>query len=417
MTIPLCRLAVVCGIFFSANEATGAEPVSNRQTATLSSSGQTGVEYLSSPLDEVRVDAYRQLLKEKLFTSPGDCGVFVMIPTGFPEWAVSASTERGQKHGAPTFWLSLTSATSNLYESHFASEPVNADVRVNEVRVQIDRIFALAIQNAWRAILSKDPLPSEDPTSVILDGYSADLSVRMRDGKVIARTTSNPKAPPAAELVNSGYELREYCLASANERSNKRRAAIDKLNRITERFGENGSSLRNSEQPRGRKQRSDASIKRAPTSETLALISNTTEQRPNHAPSGNPTPQRRDVINQLSPTEQRIVGAWSWTYIEGVGRIIFTSDHKLRIGFPPALKDGRKIGDHEFDIVQSGVWRLDGDALVTEIDNTPLIRIIEQLDPSNIPALEKTVERRRIVKIDSKEIVFDDGSSFQRVNR
>jgi hypothetical protein len=239
MTTRLCRLAVVCGIFFSANEATGAEPVSNRQTATLSSSGQAeGVEYLSSPLDEVRVDAYRQLLKEKLFTSPGDCGVLVMIPTRFPEWAVSASTERGEKHRTPTFWLSLTSATSNLYESHFASEPINADVRVNEVRVQIDRRFALAIQNAWRAILSKDPLPSEDPTSVILDGYIADVSVRTRDGKVITRTTSNPKAPPAVELVNLGYELREYCLAAASERSNRRRAIIDKLNRLTERFAD-----------------------------------------------------------------------------------------------------------------------------------------------------------------------------------
>jgi hypothetical protein len=239
MTTHLCRLAVVCGVFFVADKATGGEPVSFRQAQTLPSSAQAeDVEYLSSPLDEIRVDAYRQLLKEKLFTSPGDCGVFVMIPTRLPEWAVSASTERKEKHRAPTFWLSLTSATSNLYDSHFDSKPINTDVRVNEVRVQIDKRFALAIQSAWRAILSKDPLPSEDTTSVILDGYSADISVRMRDGKVIARTTSNPKAPPAAELVNLGYELREYCLAFANERSNKRRAIIDRLNRLTERFAD-----------------------------------------------------------------------------------------------------------------------------------------------------------------------------------
>jgi len=119
----------------------------------------------------------------------------------------------------------------------------------------------------------------------------------------------------------------------------------------------------------------------------------------------------------LSATEQKIVGAWSWTYIEGVGRIIFTSDHKVRIGFPPTLKDGRKIGDHEFDIVQRGVWRVDGDALVTEIDNTPLIKIIERLDPRNIPALEKKVERRRIAKIDGNKTVFDNGYSFDRVKQ
>jgi hypothetical protein len=118
----------------------------------------------------------------------------------------------------------------------------------------------------------------------------------------------------------------------------------------------------------------------------------------------------------LSATEQRIVGTWSWTYIEGVGRIIFTSDHKVRIGFPPNLKDGRTIADDEFDIVQTGVWRLDGDALVTEINNTPLIKTIERLDPSNIPALEKKVERWKIAKIDGNKIVFDSGSSFDRVN-
>ena len=96
----------------------------------------------------------------------------------------------------------------------------------------------------------------------------------------------------------------------------------------------------------------------------------------------------------LSATEQRIVGAWSWTYMEGVGRIIFTSDHKIRIGFPPNLKDGRTIADDEFDIVQTGVWRVDGEALVTEINNTPLRKIM-RLDSGNMPALETKVERRK----------------------
>ena len=96
----------------------------------------------------------------------------------------------------------------------------------------------------------------------------------------------------------------------------------------------------------------------------------------------------------LSATEQRIIGAWSWTYMEGVGRIIFTSDHKIRIGFPPNLKDGRTIADDEFDIVQTGVWRVDGEALVTEINNTPLRKIM-RLDSGNMPALETKVERRK----------------------
>ena len=120
---------------------------------------------------------------------------------------------------------------------------------------------------------------------------------------------------------------------------------------------------------------------------------------------------------QLSSTEQKIVGAWSWTYIEGVGRIIFSADHKVRAGFPPEDKDGRKIGDDEFDIVEAGTWRLEGKVLVTEMDNRPLINMLEHLDPSNRPALEKKVERRKIVKIDDNKIVFDDGYSFDRVKR
>src|SRR6267143_2193365 len=119
--------------------------------------------------------------------------------------------------------------------------------------------------------------------------------------------------------------------------------------------------------------------------------------------------------NRLSPTEQKIVGAWSWTYIEGVGRVVFTADHKVWTGFPPDEKDGRKIGNDEFDIVWNGMWRLEGTMLITEMDNRPLIQTIERLDPSNRPALEKKVERRKIVKIDGNKMVFDNGYSFDRV--
>lgn len=151
--------------------------------------------------------------------------------------------------------------------------------------------------------------------------------------------------------------------------------------------------------------------------QTLATMSNAARQTPDDLPLGNPSSQYSAVNNQLSPTELKIVGAWSWTYIEGVGRIIFTVDHKVRAGFPPDDKDGRRIGDDEFDIVQAGTWRLEGEILITEMDNSPLINILEHLDPSNRPALEKKVERRKIVKIDGNKIVFDNGSSYDRVKR
>lgn len=111
------------------------------------------------------------------------------------------------------------------------------------------------------------------------------------------------------------------------------------------------------------------------------------------------------------------MGDWSWTFIEGVGRITFTSDHKVTEGFPPDDKDGRTIRTEEFDIVRAGSWRLEGDVLITEMNNTPLIKIMERLDPRNRPPFEAKVERRRIVKIDDQNMVFDDGYSLARVHR
>lgn len=175
----------------------------------------------------------------------------------------------------------------------------------------------------------------------------------------------------------------------------------------------NDSDLRNPEKALYWTKMSDAP-KSAPR--TLALISNAPKQRPDHVPSDNPSPQNRVVSNQLSSTEQKIVGAWSWTYIEGVGRIIFTTDHKVRAGFPPDDKDGRKIGDEEFDIFEAGTWRVEGDVLITEMDNRPLIKIMESLDPSNRPAFEKKVLRRQIVRIDGNKMIFDDGYSYDRVS-
>jgi hypothetical protein len=115
--------------------------------------------------------------------------------------------------------------------------------------------------------------------------------------------------------------------------------------------------------------------------------------------------------------EQQVVGAWSWTYIEGVGRIILAPDHTVRTGFPPDDKDGRKISDAEFDIVQAGTWRVEGDILITEMDNKPLIEMLQRLSPNDVPPLEKETNRRRIVSIDDKKMVFDDGYFLTRVHR
>jgi hypothetical protein len=221
-------------------------------------------------------------------------------------------------------------------------------------------------------------------------------------------------------LISIALSLLPYCGANIPARAaiatDIEKSASDFLGRIASNSG-NHSVVRHSQRPRDRTQTLDASARLTPTIGTLALISNAVKESPNHLPAADPAPQHRDVISQLSPTEGKIVGAWSWTYIEGVGRIIFTADHRVRAGFPPDDKDGRRIGDDEFDVVQAGTWHLEGEVLITEMDNSPLLNILEHLDPSNRPALEKKVERWKIVKIDGNKIVFDNGYSFDRVKR
>ena len=81
--------------------------------------------------------------------------------------------------------------------------------------------------------------------------------------------------------------------------------------------------------------------------------------------------------------EKKIVGAWFWTYIEGRGRIVFMTDHKMKIGFEPEEDPGRPLRDDDFTYLRSGTWRLEGDVLVTETDNTPWIAWYDHTFPDD----------------------------------
>lgn len=69
------------------------------------------------------------------------------------------------------------------------------------------------------------------------------------------------------------------------------------------------------------------------------IIFNPAEQLLDRVPVSTSAPQHRVRLNQLSPTEQKTLGAWSCTHIEGAGRSMFTADYRVRAGFPPDGKD------------------------------------------------------------------------------
>jgi hypothetical protein len=119
--------------------------------------------------------------------------------------------------------------------------------------------------------------------------------------------------------------------------------------------------------------------------------------------------------------EQKIVGAWSWTYIEGQGRMVFTADHRLKEGFPPDEEKGRPLRDDDFDYLRSGTWHLEGDVLVTETDNTPYIEWFDKNFPPDTsekrPKLDKEVKRQKITHIDEEKMLFSDGGTLKRDHR
>ncbi|MEY2506474.1 MAG: hypothetical protein QOH01_803 [Verrucomicrobiota bacterium] len=134
------------------------------------------------------------------------------------------------------------------------------------------------------------------------------------------------------------------------------------------------------------------------------------------------------LFSRLSETEKKVVGAWSWTYLEGVGRMIFTADHRVKAGFPPPDSTRPAVRDRDFEYLLSGTWRVEGDILTTEIDNHLLLEMLSHRTllqivfflPRNSfkPEFEKKIHREKIVSIDGNKIVFEgDHSPLQRVYR
>ena len=132
------------------------------------------------------------------------------------------------------------------------------------------------------------------------------------------------------------------------------------------------------------------------------------------------------LLARLSPAEKKIIGAWSWTYLEGVGRMIFTADHRVKEGFPPDDPNKPAVRDRDFTYTLSGTWRVEGDVLVTDIDNQLLIDLAGRRGflnwlfsdpPSYMPAFDRKVRHERIISIDDQKMIFEAGSPLQRVHR
>ena len=103
--------------------------------------------------------------------------------------------------------------------------------------------------------------------------------------------------------------------------------------------------------------------------------------------------------------------------MKGSGEWFLQLTAKSKKVFRRTTETGGRISDEELNIFWSGTWRLEGQVLVTEMDNRPFIKLMKRLNPGERVALKHRFERRKLVKIDSDKMVFNDGYSLDRVKR
>ena len=198
-------------------------------------------QFLSEPLLPAKRDTYYKILDRKLLKTPQDFGRMTFRPSFEGELAVSVYALKA--HSPDVFRVTLTEAGKNIWycltpkQQGIKAPPdygnkydISNQVSVKRIDVDIDRELALAIQKTWQAMLARDPLPDPDAERYIsVDGYSAEFAVRMSNGKMIVRETSNPHGPPAAEFVQVGLLLADYCRAPEKERAYRRKELLKGL--------------------------------------------------------------------------------------------------------------------------------------------------------------------------------------------
>ena len=101
----------------------------------------------------------------------------------------------------------------------------------SEINVPIDSEFVEAIEKAWCALLLKTRYPPKIP--IYADGWTAEFSCMCTGGPMYG--TGCPAAGFAKELMDFGFELKDYCTAKQVERKEKRDSLIPRLRDFTAR--------------------------------------------------------------------------------------------------------------------------------------------------------------------------------------
>ena|GEM_PF-4422096 len=195
-------------------------------------------QFLSEPIIPAKRDLYYRILDRKLLQTPQDLGRMTMRPSFEGELAVSVyacspdAFRVTVTEAAKNVWYSLTPKQQgiNAPPDYGNKRDTSGQIPVKRIDLDIDRELALAIQKTWQAMLARDPLPDPDAERYIsVDGYSAEFAVRMPNGRLIVRETTNPHGPPATLFVQVGMLLADYCRAPQKERAFRRKELLKGL--------------------------------------------------------------------------------------------------------------------------------------------------------------------------------------------
>jgi hypothetical protein len=206
------------------------------------------VQFLSKPINLSKQDAYKKFLMRKLLITPATHGSMILSPAFEGEFAVAVySLPVVSPREARRYRVTFTEAASNIYyalipkgayslnSSRGLDQERGKQIQISRVDVNIDPELAALIQQTWRVMLSREPIPElggDWDRYVATDGYGAEFSVMMPDGQTVARETTNPHFGPATDMVDAGLALANYCKASASGRPRERKLLLNGLRRV-----------------------------------------------------------------------------------------------------------------------------------------------------------------------------------------
>jgi hypothetical protein len=202
----------------------------------LSAAAKLPLEYLAK-LENIQPGKYGEVLTQYLLFTPGDFGRVVILPSFKTETAVSVYSvpNPGSSKAGFIYRITVTFANESLWDMIQGSSPIK-DPSISRHDLDIDADLAFAVQRAWRAVLAKDPVSTEDP-DITFDGTIYAFSVVMPDGKTIFREAANPRRPPATDLAGAGIDLWGYATAPEEDRKTKRKKLMRTLHDLAESHG------------------------------------------------------------------------------------------------------------------------------------------------------------------------------------